>query len=107
MNSGLSPVEKALRMIERLRTVHPRMELQTAMILMLIAAKKEITKPQLETLMANDKGPMSTGSSWRNLELLQSEKLIHVEKRTSGSIVTMTPHGQRLVESITEYIGSD
>ncbi|WP_336814198.1 hypothetical protein [Bosea sp. MMO-172] len=100
MNSGLSPLERATNLITRLRMIHPRMELQTALMFMLIAQKKEISKPQLETLLN-----MPTASAYRNLKLLEGEKLIHIASSPSGSVVTITTAGERFAQSLFDTLG--
>lgn len=79
--------------------IHPRMELQTALMFMLIAQKKEISKPQLETLLK-----MPKASSYRNLVLLQEEDLIHMASSPSGSMITITKEGERFAQSLTDTL---
>lgn len=97
MKSGLTSIERATALIARLRMVHPRMELQTAAMFLIVAHRKEVTKPQLQTLMG-----MATGPAWRNLELLEELKLINVTRDGQGNTARLTPHGERFAQSLGE-----
>lgn len=99
MTSGLSSLERATMMLERLRSIHPRMEMQTALMFLIIAKRPGVTKPQLESLMN-----MNGASSYRNLNLLKEKNLIHVYADVKGSVVSLTPNGERFAQSLSELI---
>jgi hypothetical protein len=99
VNYDLSSLQKIELLIERLRSVHPRMEMQTVATLVTIALKERMTKPDLERRL-----DMSGGSSMRNISLLRDFNLVAVAPHVTGSILTLTPSGDRFIRSLTEAI---
>lgn len=96
MQTDSSALDKATQMIERVREVMPRMEMQTLLMLFVIGRRPRITKPELERALG-----MPPASGHRNLALLRNEGMVDVVSSYQGSEVFLTKGGQNFVAHLT------
>lgn len=99
MSGGLQSAERLLAALDQVQKLYPRIELQTLMMFLVITTRREVSKPQLETLLG-----MSQASAHRNLVALEKAGLVNVEKSFRGSTATPSAAGDRLMASVTAFL---
>jgi hypothetical protein len=81
--------------LARLQQIHDRWEMRSAAMFLMIAWKGEVSKPDLERIFT-----MGSGSSSRNIVLMEDALLVRTDKVRGVTVVRLTEFGRGVAEEL-------
>lgn len=100
MTAGILPIQRAFNLIRRLQDIDEHWELRSAALFLLIAWKREVSKPDAEALLS-----LPPGTSHRKIEELQDECLVRVAKVAGVNVMRLTEYGEEFAGALVGLMG--